>query len=372
MTEDVNPLSMSDEQFMETGDAYDISEPEVEEDTISVEEVEESAAEGEADDLDQEEVTELDEPVEEKEAVEEEPFEETSDAEEPEPTKREEEPDSQINYESEYKKILAPFKANGKEIQIESVEDAVQLMQMGANYNKKMSALKPNLKLLKMLENNSLLTEEKLSYLIDLDRKDPAAIKKLVKDSKLDTYDLESSDDESEYQPKTYTVDDTELALDAVLEEISSTPSYSTTVDVIGTKWDETSRRDIVKNPEIIRVINEHVSNGIYEKIATEMEREKMLGRLSGISDIEAYRQVGDRLSAEGKFGVATPIAQSSQTTEIPTKPRAKAPDPKVVERKRAAAPTKSNPSASTSTKEFNPLSMSDEEFEKSFSEKYT
>src|SRR5690606_29540484 len=71
-----------------------------------------------------------------------------------------------VDYEAEYKRLLTPFKANGREIQVKSVDDAIQLMQMGANYNKKMAALKPNLKLMKMLQNNNLLTEDKLSFFI--------------------------------------------------------------------------------------------------------------------------------------------------------------------------------------------------------------
>ena len=79
-----------------------------------------------------------------------------------------EENTSAIDYEVEYKRLLAPFKANGREISVKSVDDAVTLMQMGANYNKKMAALKPSLKLMKLLENNGLLSEEKISYLIEI------------------------------------------------------------------------------------------------------------------------------------------------------------------------------------------------------------
>ena len=87
-------------------------------------------------------------------------------------------------------------------------------MQMGANYNKKMAALKPNLKLLKLLENNGLLSEEKLSFLIDLDKKNPDAITKLVKDSGLDPLEMDVS--KSDYKPNTYTVHDREVELDSV------------------------------------------------------------------------------------------------------------------------------------------------------------
>ena len=40
-----------------------------------------------------------------------------------------------------YNKVFAPFRANGKEIQVKSVDDVISLMQMGANYNKKMASI---------------------------------------------------------------------------------------------------------------------------------------------------------------------------------------------------------------------------------------
>ena len=38
-------------------------------------------------------------------------------------------------------KLFAPFKASGVDMQVRSVDEAVQLMQMGANYQKKMQNL---------------------------------------------------------------------------------------------------------------------------------------------------------------------------------------------------------------------------------------
>jgi hypothetical protein len=218
------------------------------------------------------------------------------------------------DYEAEYKKILAPFKANGKDIQVESVDDAIALMQMGANYAKKMAALKPNLKLLKMLENNKLLSEEKLSFLIDLDKKDPGAINKLVKDSGIDPMDL-SAEKAGTYKQTAYAVDDQELELDAVLGEIQDSPTYTKTLDVVGNKWDTASKQVIAKTPQLLKIIDDHVSSGIYDVINKEIERETMLGRLKGMSNIEAYKAVGDAIQARGGFNhlfkqqAATPAA---------------------------------------------------------------
>lgn len=273
-----------------------------------------------------------------------------------------------FDYKKEYNRVMAPFKANGKELTIDSADEAIQLMQMGANYGQKMTALKPNLKLLKMLENNSLLTEAKLSYLIDLDKKDPDAIKQLIQDSGIDPLDVDTSDN-TDYRPNTYTVHDKEIELDAVLEEIQDTSTYSKTIDLVSNKWDEASRKIVVDNPQIIKLINEHVSNGMYAQIDSTITKERMLGRLNGLSDIEAYRQIGDQINASGGFAndAQKPTPQPRSTP----KPK-KQPDPKMASRKKAAAPTKSAPTKSTLPADFNPLNLSDEDFEKLVSSKFS
>jgi hypothetical protein len=276
--------------------------------------------------------------------------------------------ETDLDYKKEYERVMAPFKANGKELSIDSVDEAIQLMQMGANYSQKMTALKPNLKLLKMLENNSLLTEAKLSYLIDLDKKNPDAIKQLIQDSGLDPLDVDTSDN-TDYKPSTYTVNDKEIELDAVLEEIQDTSTYSKTIDLVSNKWDEASRKIVVDNPQIIKLINEHVSNGMYAQIDSTVTKERMLGRLNGLSDIEAYRQIGDQINASGGFAndAQKPTSQPRSTP----KPK-KQPDPKMASRKKAAAPTKSAPTKSTLPADFNPLNLSDEDFEKLVSSKFS
>lgn len=279
----------------------------------------------------------------------------------------ESEPTDDSEYKAQIEKLLAPFKANGREIKVESVDDAITLMKMGANYNKKMAALKPNLKIMRMLENQGLLSEEKLNFLIDLSKKKPEAISKLVKDSGLDPLDM-NTDDAENYKPESYQVDDREIAIDEVLESIRDTETYAQTVDLVSNKWDESSRKVIIDNPEIIRVINDHKANGIFDQIATEMERDRMFGRLEGLSDLEAYKQVGDRLHAEGKFGSPEPAPKPANETVQPVKkPPA---NPQLANRKRAASTTRTKPVTKAAT-DFNPLAMSDEDFEKIAASKY-
>ena len=262
--------------------------------------------------------------------------------------------------EAQLTELFTSFKANGKDMKVDNIEDARTLMSMGANYNKKMTALKPHLKLVKMLENNELLTEEKLSYLIDLDKGNPEAIKKLVQTHKIDTLDLDKEQQDADYKPGTYTVHDKELELDSTLDDLKGTDSYATTVDIVSNKWDDTSRRVMLEDPKIIRSINDHVASGVFDKITKVMEHERMLGRLDGLSDLQAYKQTGDMIQSKGGFDKV-----KEQPNGDP-KPKAKANDPKLSDRKRAAGSTKGSTTKKKAVDEnFNPLALSDEDFEK-------
>lgn len=363
-----DPLSMSDDEFNEYLANGIPEEPVEDSNTEEVPEEEEESTEEEVEATSDESDTTEEESTESQSQETKDIFEGNDVGDSTEESNEETEdkqPETSIDYEAEYKRILSPFKANGKEIQVSSIDDAITLMQMGANYNKKMAGLKPNLKLIKMLENHNLLDENKLSYLIDLDKKDPNAISKLIKESGVDPLDIDTNED-SNYKPNTYTVDDKQVELDGILEEIRDTNSFNTTIDVISNKWDEASKRVLYDNPNIIKIINEHVNSGIYDQISSVVESEKMLGRLTGMSDIEAYKAVGDALNAQGKFNNPANQQQVSNKSTVTKKV-----DPKLKDRKKAASSTKGKPSSSKVNDNFNPLSMSDEEFEKMASNKF-
>lgn len=280
-----------------------------------------------------------------------------------------------INYEAEYNRLLTPFKANGREIKVESVDDAIALMQMGANYNKKMAALKPTMKLVKMLDKSGFLSEDKIGFLIDLGKKDPAAINKLVEESGIDPMDL-SADKAKAYKQTSYAVGDHEIDLDTVLDDLKESPAYTRTLDVVGNKWDVASKQQIQQTPDLLKVINAHIESGIYDLISTQVERDRMLGRLTGLSDIEAYRQVGDSINARGGFNhllkpKADQASKTPDTAPVIVAPKPKEPvDDKLKDKRRAASSTQpAAPGAVQS--DLNPLGMSDEEFSKLATPRY-
>lgn len=379
---ELNPLEMSDEEIDEAiarelnreAPVEQLEEPEELESAVeeSVDEVEEVPSDDEEEET-EEELQETEEVVEdetetdsatdvEEEGEEVATEEDTTDNTDVDSTEA-------IDYKAAYEELMAPFKANKTEIKVDSIEDVRKLMQMGANYHQKMVSLKPNLKMLKLLQNNDLLDQDKLSFLIDLDKKNPEAIKKLLKDSGVDPLDIDIADD-SDYKPSTYNVTDSELALDSVISDIQGSSSFNRTMDTVGNKWDAASQDSIVKEPELLRIINEHMESGLFDQVMSVVERERMLGRLEGMSDIQAYHKVGSMITAN-----EAQAKQPSQSFSTPEQPnsvnRAKSVDPKLKSRKKAASSTKSAPRA-VNNDDFNPLSMSDDEFEQLMATKFS
>ena len=263
-----------------------------------------------------------------------------------------------FNYENAYNQVTAPFKANGATMQVKSPEDIVRLMQMGAGAQKQMAKLKPNLKLIKMLENNNLLDERRLNNLIDLSKNDSKAIAKLVKDSGVDPDDIDI-ENASTYQPNNYTVTDSEYELDQVLDSIKHTDTFDKTIDLLTSEWDDKSKTFVSENPNVIKVINDHMLNGVYDKVNAVMQQDKALGKLSGVSDVDAYKQIIDMLAKNGELVDGNQqVPVQSNITDI-----GDAGSVKRKQNRKAAAPTKQTNTSNNSKQDVSYLTLSDDEF---------
>ena len=254
---------------------------------------------------------------------------------------------------------MAPFKANGKTMQVKSVEEAIQLMQMGANYTRKMQELQPHRKTLLMLENNGLLDEGKLSFLIDLDKKNPEAIKKLLQDANINPLDVDM-DEESTYQEGNHKVSDEEAQFRLVLDELNSNPVGRETLQTINSTWDQASKEVLWKQPEVMNTIHQQRENGVYARITAEIDRRRTLGQIQvGVPFLEAYRVVGDELHRSGAFNdLFKPKASVTPVATRAAMPKPTGLDPKA----EAAAVHRGSPSKTTSPLEAM-QKASDEEF---------
>ena len=255
----------------------------------------------------------------------------------------------QVNYEDVVKQIFAPFKANGKEIAPRTVEDVVQLMQMGANYTKKMQSIAPMRKAVESLSNAGIDSEEKLSYLIDLYKGDKEAIKQLLKNNQIDAMDLDL--DEVNYSPNKHNkASEADVKFAETLSNINE--SLPQIQNIMDKQWDQESKKILLSDPRALQALHEEIQMGRFEPVQKQLEVERTFGRYQGVPDIQAYIDILNRMSAQEQYQMQMQEQQRQQKKSVPDK--------------RKAAPTRGKTkSGGTSLTPKDLFSMSDEEFEK-------
>lgn len=211
-----------------------------------------------------------------------------------------------------YKAITAPFKANGKMIEVKDPRDIQRLMQKGVNYNEKMASIKPHLRFLKSLENAKLLDENKLSYLIDLANHKPEAIAKLLSDAKIDTYDLPNID-EQPYVAGNNIISESDAEFQDTLETLKKNPESATVFATVET-WDESSIQELYANPQLLSILVEQKQTGLFADTLAIIERDKALDKIpKDWNMVKAYDYIG------GQLLKAFPERYSQQASVAPT-----------------------------------------------------
>lgn len=271
------------------------------------------------------------------------------------------------DYKATYEKIMAPFTANGKQIQLQSPEEAVKLMQMGANYTRKMQELAPYRRAAAMLQNNKLLDEAELSFLIDLRNGDKAAIQKLMKDRGIDPRDIDVDSDPT-YQGGNHQVTDSQVEFQSTVDELRTMDRGQETI-AEALKWDQASIDAVGNNPAILRAIHEQRVSGVYDIITTEVERRKVLGQISAQTPfLQAYKAVGDELAAAEQAKAAAVAAKPAPVAVAKTVVQPKAPVQNG-DKVKAASTSRAAPAKTGHTDPASILALSDDDFQKEFAQ---
>lgn len=274
-------------------------------------------------------------------------------------------PDYKACYEQLFGK---PFKANGKDLTVKTPEEAIQLMQMGANYHEKMAALKPVRRVARMLQDAGITDEDSVAFLVDLHKKSPQAIAKLVKDSGIDLYEM-NLDEAETYKAKPQVITDEQMSLEDTIETLNSQPGFNEMFTTVANSWDNDSQQLIMKNPGLLGVLQTHNASGQFNQIMAEVQRTRMFNPASaGIPTIQLYRDAEVALREAGAFKPQVTAQQTSQVKAqtLATAAQLKASGDPAKDRRRAAASPKSAPA--TQKPKLTPediFSLSEEEFAK-------
>ena len=269
-----------------------------------------------------------------------------------------------------FDKVTAEFNANGKAFKIDNPDDVVSLMQKGLNYNQKMAAMKPSMKIIKALQEQGIESVEDLGFLFDLKAKKPEAIARLIQDSGIDAYELNEEKAQG-YQPSVPQVADEVVNFEMTAKSLEHNPHFGTVVQHLG-GYDETTKQEIFKNPHLLNLLTDHVQNGFYDKICARLEQEQAVGRLNGMSFLQAYDTVGSMLFGQPQHQepqqvVQQPVINTPPVAQPVAVPVASKPDTSNNAARQAAAATNST-ATQVQKYSFTPeelWNMSEEEFAK-------
>ncbi len=254
-------------------------------------------------------------------------------------------------YKTYYESIMAPIKANGHEVTIKSAADARTLIQKGLNYDDKMVAIKPVRLAGKALERagiirDGVIDEDALNRMIDFNNGDIEVVKARLKELEIDPLDLDL--DDTNYQASDYVPDEHSVALDDIQRELDVRGSTEKVVTVLN-RMDDASKEFFTENPKNLLSLEQDVTNGVFDEIYGDVQYERSMGRLDGVSDMDAYIGIAKQRGAQMREQEAAP----APTRSVNAKKRAKA--------------AGSKPSVSKAANVVNPFDLSDEEFEAQF-----
>lgn len=281
---------------------------------------------------------------------------------------------SSVDAAAEYGKLVGvPIKINGKDVVLKDTEEVLRLVQKGGSYAQKMEQLKPARKSAAMLESAGLLGNEvALSHMIDLYNGKPEAIAKMVKDLNIDIFalDMESG---ATYTPTSHLQTDEQVNFVDTLKEVRTLPGGQEAMKLIDS-WDQPSKELVWGNATAIRQIYDYKQSGVYDTVAAEVERRRMLGQIpEGQPFIQSFQMVGEELAK--RQAPAEPITAPVVPTPVvaePAKPAARTPvatgvAPRKQEKPDARAAAAASPRGGVGAAKSVPdiYSMSDADIEK-------
>lgn len=268
---------------------------------------------------------------------------------------------SALNLPEGAERIFESFRANGRDMKVKSVDEAIRLMQMGANYSQKQAGHKKDRAYLRVLEQNDLLDQEKLAFAVDLIKGKPEAIGKLIKDTNFDVHEIDEAKVAS-YRAESKAPSDNVLAIEDVINDIRDHKQFGR-LNTEMQQWDERSQALLGQHPDAMAQLVEQMESGVYDTIMDEVNHRQVLGQLRGIPVMQAYNQIGQEMTAAGAFNAPAP-KEPVKLLVTPGKKTSPA-DKATEERRRAAAPSKGASTVETAPKKPDFLNMSDEDFAK-------
>lgn len=301
--EDVATDDVENEDEVEEFDESTEDEEEVED----LEQPEEDSDDDTSDDDEEEEDSEEDSEDEEADPDQEAEAEDEQTDEDEDESEEEEQPTQ--NSLEEFFKQTTKVRANGVDHEFtnkEKLEMFDKMFPQATDYTKKMQAIKPYRKMIDALEQEGLKNDD-VNFMIDVLKGDKEAVAELIKRTGVDALDLDTEN--TNYVAKDYGRDETELTIRDIVDEISVDKEYAVTHNVLDKQWDDSSREEFVKDPELIKLLHTDVKTGMFDKVNPIAQKMKVYDG-GKRSDLDYYK------AAAGEYFKQQAEQEQRQTAE--------------------------------------------------------
>lgn len=207
------------------------------------------------------------------------------------------------------------YKIKAGDVELDLTPDELKVLaQKGLDYTKKTQALAPWRKQISAMQEAGL-GENDVNLMIDVLKGNKEAIAEVLKRTKVDPLEVDV-DAKDSYVPNQYGKDETQLAIEEVVESIIHDPEYQTTAKVVDEVWDSASRQQMAQNPALIRGLHEEIKMGRYEIVAPMATKMKTMDMVRGgqvKSDLEYYQMAVDNYIAASQQNQAVTQTNNRQ-----------------------------------------------------------
>jgi hypothetical protein len=99
-----------------------------------------------------------------------------------------------------------------------------------------------------------------------------------------------------------------EVGFHSALEDMKSTPERVGTLKVINESWDQASKEALWKSLAIMQTIHDQRESGVYDRIASEVNRRQTLGQIpANVPFLQAYHVIGEEMTKANGFADLPP-----------------------------------------------------------------
>ena len=251
--------------------------------------------------------------------------------------------DKELDYKSEYAKILeekqkledfynkvtGEFVANGRKMKgFDDPEKIIKAQQMAAGYSEKMAAFKAYRPFMNALKEKGLLDNpDKFNLAMNILDGDKEAIKKMIKETEIDPQELDLED--INYSPKNEIASDIEIALDDVMENAAQYGVQDTVREIISKEWDDDSVIELLQDPKNSADLIDHLTSGVFDVVQDKILEKRRIdvnGVYTNKPMIDQYREAASELEQEfimelqrqGRIDANGNIIEPQQNTDAP------------------------------------------------------